>query len=366
MGGVTAADSLTLAGVFLGGLALNLTPCVYPMLTVTASIFSRGEKSSFFLSFSKALTYVLGMMLMYSALGTVAALTGGFFGAVLQSVWVRLLIAVLFLALALAMFGVYRLEIPPALLSKLGGRRTGFLGLFVSGLLVGLFAAPCIGPPVVALLAHVAERQDPVYGFWLFWVMAAGLGLPYLVLGTFSHLLKALPKSGDWLIWVERVFGVILLGFAAFYLILAVGPGPIFPTQTAGTESREEGSSIVWQKYSPAVLQGALKSGKPVVLDFYADWCLPCQEMEATTYRDPRVIEAIDRFERIKVDMTDAGNEAELVLAQTYKVYGIPTIIFFDLEGRELPDLRGSGYANAEEFLQILKQVPSAAEDAGV
>lgn len=359
-------DAWALVGIFFAGMALNLTPCVYPMFTVTVTIFSRGEKEkvSLPLSFLKALVYVLGITVMYSGLGTAAALTGGFFGAFLQSAWVRLAIAAVMFAMALAMFGVYRFEAPAFVLERLGRKRSGFAGLFVSGLLVGIFAAPCIGPPVAALLAHVAERQDPVYGFWLFFVMAAGLGFPYLVFGTFSHLLKALPKSGVWLVWVDRFFGVVLLGFAVFYLSLAVGPLDILPSRsvpTSGVGQTEsgKGSGIVWQKYTPESLAQALRSGKPVVVDFYADWCLPCQEMEVTTYRHAGVIAEADRFERIKVDLTDAGNEVQMALAQEHKVYGIPTMMFFDAQGKEIPGLRSSGYLSAKELLGILKKVPS-------
>ncbi len=356
-------DALALTGIFLGGMALNLTPCVYPMMTVTASIFSRGEKTSLGLSFARAFVYVLGICVMYSALGTVAAVTGGFFGAVLQSAAVRFLIAALLLALALAMLGVYRFELPASLVSRLGGRRVGFAGLFVSGLLVGVFAAPCIGPPVVALLAHVAERRDPVYGFWLFFVMAAGLGFPYLVLGTFSHLIKALPKSGAWLVWVEKLFGVILLGFAAFYFSLAVGASDILPAKRmpADTPAAQQDSGIAWKRYTPDVLKAALASGKPVVLDFYADWCLPCQEMEAVTYRNAEVIRGLERFEAVKVDLTDAGNEAEMALAERYQVMGIPTLIFFDAQGQEMAELRAIGYIGPSEFNKIIKQIPDSA-----
>lgn len=354
-------DALTLLGIFLAGMALNLTPCVYPMFTITVSIFSRGEKTSFALSFAKALTYVLGITVMYSVLGTVAAMTGGFFGSLLQSPWVRLLIAAVMFAMALSMFGLFRLEAPGFILEKLGRKRVGFGGLFVSGLLVGIFAAPCIGPPVAALLAHVAERQDPVYGFWLFFTLASGLGFPYLVFGTFSNLLKALPKSGVWLVWVDRVFGVILLGFAVFYLTLALGSWGVLPARPvpAGQTAGQQESELAWQKYTPEVLKKATHSGRPVIVDFYADWCLPCQEMERVTYRNPAVVEKMKRFELVKVDLTDAGNEPEMALAETYAVYGIPTLLFFDAQGKELKDLRGVGFIEPADFIRVLNQVPA-------
>ncbi len=357
-------DWLGLAGLFLAGVALNLTPCVYPMLSITVSIFSRTGNDSLVSSFVNALVYVLGITVMYSALGISAALSGGFFGALLQNPWVLLLIAVLMFSMALSMFGLFRVQAPAFVLEKLGRKRTGLGGLFVSGLFVGVFAAPCIGPPVAALLAHVVERQDPVYGFWLFFVMALGLGFPYLLLGTFSHGIKALPKAGAWMVWVDRFFGVILMGFAVFYLWLAAGSWDLRPDrqvpQGISTEAPGQSGGLVWKAYSPDVLKQALASGRPVVADFYADWCLPCQEMEATTYRNPAVIQAFDRFERIKVNLTDAGNEAEMTLAEDSKVYGIPTMLFYDAAGKEVSSLRTTGYVSSKELLAILEQIPSA------
>ncbi len=359
-------DWLGLAGLFLAGVALNLTPCVYPMLTITVSIFSRTGNNSLLSSFISALVYVLGITVMYSALGITAALSGGFFGALLQSPWVLLAIAILMFSMALSMFGLFRVQAPTAVLEKLGRKRVGLGGLFVSGLFVGVFAAPCIGPPVAALLAHVAERQDPVYGFWLFFVMALGLGFPYLLLGTFSHGIKALPKAGAWMVWVDRFFGVVLLGFGAFYLWLAAGSWDLLPVRQAGTAPEAgvhaKAGGLTWTAYTPEVLKQSLASGRPTVADFYADWCLPCQEMEATTYRNPAVVRAFDRFERIKVDLPDAGNADQMTLAEDNKVYGIPTMLFFDALGKEITSLRTTGYVSSKELLAILEQIPSASE----
>jgi thiol:disulfide interchange protein DsbD len=359
-------DWVGLAGLFLAGVALNLTPCVYPMLTITVSIFSRTGDRSLPASFLSALVYVLGITVMYSVLGITAALSGGFFGALLQNPWVLLAIAVLMFSMALSMFGLFRVQAPAAVLEKLGRKRAGLGGLFVSGLFVGVFAAPCIGPPVAALLAHVAERQDPVYGFWLFFVMALGLGFPYLLLGTFSHGVKALPKAGAWMLWVDRFFGIVLLGFGAFYLWLAAGSWDLLPVRQAGNGGgpgiHGQAGGLTWKAYTPEALKEALASARPAVLDFYADWCLPCQEMEATTYRNPAVIRAFDRFERIKVDLTDAGNEDQMALAESSKVYGIPTLLFYDSTGNEITSLRATGYVSSKELLAILDQIPSAPE----
>ena len=206
------SSPLALVGIFISGLALNLTPCVYPMLSVTIALFShetgRGEKH-LGAAFGKALLYVAGMASTYSALGVSAALTGGFFGAAVQNQWVLLALALLMFALALSMFGLYEIQAPSFLLNWIGSkRRVGFIGIFLSGLFVGVFAAPCIGPPIVALLTFVGQTANPTTGFLVFFVLALGLGFPYLILGTFSGLLTKLPKSGEWLLWVKKVFGV--------------------------------------------------------------------------------------------------------------------------------------------------------------
>ncbi|MBP9733073.1 MAG: thioredoxin family protein [Candidatus Omnitrophica bacterium] len=357
-------DWLGLAGLFAAGVALNLTPCVYPMLSITVSIFSKTGNKTLFSSFLSALVYVFGITVMYSALGVSAAIGGGFFGALLQSPWVQLVIAAFMFSMALSMFGVFKVQAPSFILSRLGHKPVGMGGLFLSGLLVGIFAAPCIGPPVAALLAHVAEHRDPVYGFSRFFVLALGLGFPYLIFGTFSHWIKALPKAGAWMVWVDRLFGVILIGFAGFYLMLALGSWDLLPTARVERHAQmsdtgqSANSSLAWTRYTPAVLERALKSGRPVIADFYADWCLPCQEMEAVTYRNAKVKAALGRFELIKVDLTDAGDETQMALAECYQVYGIPTMLFFDDHGSELTHLRATGYINPNDFLEILDQVP--------
>ncbi len=224
----TKGSILGLLGIFLIGLALNLTPCVYPMLSVTVSLFGAQSNRRTVHVLLKALLYVLGIATMYSVLGLFAAMSGGIFGAWLQNRWVLAAIAALLFALALSMFGFYELRMPSWLVDKLGratgSSATAALGIYVSGLAVGVFAAPCIGPPIIALLTYVGTKRDLWFGFWSFFVLALGLGAPYLVLGTFSGLLKKLPKSGIWIVWVKKVFAVILLAVGFFYLMLAVMP----------------------------------------------------------------------------------------------------------------------------------------------
>ena len=387
--------------IFLIGLALNLTPCVYPMLSVTVSLFGTQTEANTFRVFLKAVVYVLGIASMYSLLGVTAALSGGLFGSWLQSPWVLGFIAFLLLGLSLSMFGVYQIQAPYWLTSKLGGSTgTGVVSLFLSGLVVGIFAAPCIGPPVIALLALVGSKGDPVFGFWAFFVLSLGLGLPYLILGTFSGLLKKIPRSGDWLIWVERVFGVILVAAGLFYLALAVAPSlaayvpaaalilggiylgflepsgktkkllrtvkivfgitALFLGIVFANALREPG--ISWEPYSEARLAQATSAGTPVVMDFYADWCIPCLELDRNTFTDQEVIDATDEFVRLKVDLTHFDAPQAEALRRKFSVAGVPTIVFLGSDGMEVSSARVVGYLPPDEFLGKVRMVVGPVE----
>lgn len=381
----------TLITIFFIGLALNLTPCVYPMLTVTVSIFGNQTDTNILRVFSKALVYVLGIATMYSVLGVLAALSGGLFGSALQSPWVLFAIGVMLFALALSSFGLYEITLPYWLTSKLGGTQsTGFIGVYLSGLVVGVFAAPCIGPPVIALLAFVGAKGDVVFGFWSFFILSLGLGLPYLILGTFSGLLTKLPKSGLWMVWVKKLFGVVLVGVAAFYIGLAFFPaytawaipvtlllGGVYLGFLEGSGRTQKGfrafkvalgvtavaggvymsnvllkPSVEWTPYSQEAFDAARAEGKPIVLDFYADWCIPCLELDRSTFTDEAVIEAMEPYVRFKVDLTNFDSPESEALRQQFDVAGVPTILFLDAKGLEVPDTRVIGFLSPEEFLR--------------
>ncbi len=375
--------------VFLLGLGLNLTPCIYPMLSITVSLFRGSEHEPHSRAFLKALAYVLGMVTMYSGLGLVAATTGRFFGEWLQNSWVQFGTGVFVMGLAFSMLGLYQFRLPSWLMPAQSGvaKRT-FLSFFISGLLVGIIAAPCMGPAVLTLLTFVSKQQSSAFGFSLFFVMALGLGLPYLVLGTFSGLLAKLPRSGGWLIWFERLMGIVLLTFGISYVAIAlkwpvlknivpwalVGGGFylgwiersaqgtklfLIVQRVLGTIAVVSGlfflvmskNGVAWEPYRAGILDEAKEAGQPVVLDFYADWCIPCHELDQFTYSDGRVIDLLKGFRRIKVDSTSVDTDEIRDVIGRFDVFGVPTVVFLDPKGAEVTELRMNGFVPPEEFL---------------
>ncbi len=384
-------------GIFLMGLALNLTPCVYPMLSVTVSVFGAQTDKNPLRVFLKAVVYVLGMATMYSVLGVVAALSGGLFGGLMQNPWVLGGIGFLLLGLALSMFGLYEIQVPYWLTSKLGGGQgTGIIGIYLSGLVVGVFAAPCIGPPIIALLALVAAKGNALFGFWTFFTLSMGLGFPFLILGTFSGLLAKIPKSGAWMVWVQRVFGVVLTGVGLFYLGLAVLPkladyaipltlllGGIYLgfVDRSGKEKKTlrviqlvvgiagiaasvyflrvlSKPGMSWEHFLPQKLEQARAANKPVILDFTAAWCVPCKELDRMTFTSPAVIQAAQPFARLKVDLTHFDSPEAEAIRKQFGIAGVPTVIFLDPSGQEVPETRIIGFVPPEEFLARIKKVP--------
>jgi thioredoxin:protein disulfide reductase len=380
---------LALLAVFGWGLALNLTPCVYPVIPLTVSFFGGQAQGRSRRVFGLAALYVLGMATMYSALGVIAALSGRLFGVALQSPWVLAGVAVVLVALALSMFGLYDIRVPTGLMQK-AGARAGGAGAYAMGLLVGVVAAPCIGPVVLALLTFVASRQDAAFGFLIFFVLSLGLGLPYLFLAVFSGSLARLPRAGEWMEGVKKIFGWILLAMAAYFLktaipaplgtwllpaVLLVGAVALAVASRSLKPALRVGAAILflaaafffvpreapasegpsWLPYSESAVRGA---GRPTVIDFGASWCAPCLELDHKTFIDPRVREALSRRALFKADLTRAASPESIALTERYQILGVPTVIFLDASGVERKDLRLVGFEGPEEFLARLAKAP--------
>jgi thiol:disulfide interchange protein DsbD len=374
--------------LFAGGLALNLTPCVYPVIPLTVSFFGGQTPGNAGRTFGLAAIYVLGMATMYSALGVAAALSGKLFGAALQSPWVLAGVAALLVGLALSMFGLYDIRMPGFLVQKTGAR-TGGTGAYAMGLLVGIVAAPCVGPFVLGLLAFVAARQSAALGFLFFFVLSLGLGLPYLFLAAFSGSLSRLPRAGMWMEGIKKVFGWILLAMAAYFVrtalprpvsdwllpvvlavaafVLAATARSLRPALRAGAAvlflaaalfflpRRTASASVDWRPFSP---EAVARDGRAAVVDFSAAWCVPCRELDEKTFSDPRVARALAARALYKADLTAAASTEALALSQKYEILGVPTIIFLDGDGRERRDLRLVGFEGPDEFLARLEKAP--------
>ena len=396
--------------IFFAGLALNLTPCVYPMIAVTMSVFGARAGEPRGRLMGKAIVYVLGMATMYTTLGLFAALTGALFGGVLQSIWVQVGIAVFLFVMALGMFGLFTLQLPPSMADKLGGgNRTGLVGLFFSGLVVGLFAAPCVGPVVLGLIALVGAKHDAVFGAVAFFTLALGLGVPYVVLATFTGLLGKLPRSGGWMETVKHFFGVILMAVAARYLVLAfakdfadfvtplalvLGGDYLGFAESHGGESakfannkRALGVLAValgvflaattwngmhsgpvaeagrWTLYSDAAFADARAAGRPIVMDFGASWCAACKELEEKTFPDVAVVAALKPFTKLRVELDGANRAQEGALRAKWGVKGLPDVVFLDSTGRVVPGARVGGFLPPKDFLSKVAVAKSA--DAG-
>ncbi len=377
--------------VFLAGLALNLTPCVYPLIPITVGFFAQQAKERPGGTFGLAVVYVLGMSITYSVLGVTAALTGRLFGTALQNpIVIGALVAVL-LALSASMFGLWELRVPGWAMRASGGR-TGYFGAVLMGLVVGFVAAPCIGPFVLGLLTYVGQRGSPLLGFVLFFTLAMGLGVPYLLLGTFTGAMNKLPASGMWMVGIRKVFGVLLIALAAYFarpflpgagadwlmgLVLILGGLFILVVDRTGHEqpaidrvmrlisvgmvvagllylplgSSTPEEHLEWQAFDPSAAAAAIDSGLPVIIDFYADWCAPCRELDELTFADPRVAEILAGFARFKVDQTRSSEVGDAA-ARSYEVMGMPTVIVFG-DGEE--QFRITGFEPPDRFLKRLR-----------
>jgi thioredoxin:protein disulfide reductase len=385
----------TLALVFIMGLGLNLTPCVYPLISVTVAYFGSQARDRRARAIVLASAYALGIALTFSALGVAAALSGGLFGQALQQPVTLVLVATVMVALALASFGVYTLQPPAWMLQRFGGAAGGLTGALFMGLTMGVVAAPCVGPIVVGLLLAVGARGEAGFGFLLFFTLALGLGVPYVALGAAAGSIARLPRSGEWLLWVERLFGFLLLGLA-LYFVGPLLPAAVLPWAMAGLVAcagitlgfldghggrlpyftvlkRTVGAAallaalgialpelrapharaIPWREFSSQALDEAREEGRPAVVDFRADWCLPCLEMERTTFVAPEVTARVGGFEMLRADVTEMSNATESLLSK-YGVLGVPTTIFIAADGKE--QHRTVGYIASEDFVRLLEE----------
>ena len=413
---------------FAAGILVSLTPCMWPMMPVLSAIIvgTSGTPPSRLHGFNLSLAYTLGMALCYTLAGVAAGLSGHLLSSSLQSPWILAASAIVFVLLALAMFGLYELKLPSAFeeaMVNLSNRFKGgrFAGVFVMGALSALILSPCVAPALAGALVYISQTRDVVLGGAALFAMSMGMGLPLLLIGASAGTI--LPKSGPWMSSVRNFFGVVMLGLALWVIspvipislqlgawaALLIVPAiymhalDALPAHASSANKFAKGIAVMLLVAGIAMLVGALSGarsplqplsaiaagniagkqesrlpfqriasvddlektlltspGKLVMLDFYADWCVACKELEHFTFSDARVASALKDAVLIQADVT-RDSDQDKALLKRFGLFGPPGIVFFDGNGQAL-DKRVIGYKNADDFLQTLKQLQMQAQ----
>ncbi|MDQ1335199.1 MAG: thioredoxin:protein disulfide reductase [Thermodesulfobacteriota bacterium] len=387
---------LALIGIFFGGLALNLTPCIYPLIPITVSYFGGKGRKSGKAMVIQGLVYICGLAVTNSILGVMASLSGAMLGSALQNPIVLMAVAGILVGLATSFFGLWEIRLPSGLTRLASRNYGGYFGTFFMGLTLGIVAAPCLGPFILGLLTYVGQKGDPFLGFLYFFVLSIGMGLPLAVLAVFSGALERLPISGGWMEWIRKILGWVLVGMAGYLLqplipdpearmilftAIAVAAGlhlgwldrarhgsPVFSKVKKGLGAvliagamafffvaPRHVEGVPWVPYGKGMLSAAVRQKRPVILDFYADWCGPCKAMERNVFAAPEVMELSRHFLPIRVDLTQRHPDQEILLKR-YQIRGVPTILFLDSRGTEEKGLRIESYVGKDEVLRRMKQ----------
>lgn len=393
---------------FFAGILTSFTPCIFPMIPITLAVLGNdSEKRSRFQNFLRSCIYVLGIATTYSVLGLIAASSGTLFGASLGNPYVLSTICIVFLAMSLSMYGLYDIQVPAWMRQKFGGKvstRNQHLTTYLTGLFAGIVASPCVGPVLVTILAYVATHQNKVLGFFLLFTYALGLGLIFLALGLSNQLIRLLPRSGAWMNGVKFVLGSLMLSAFYYYLnlllparafdaalglglvvigsvfgafksvkkvsdglrkglmmaTLLVGVGflsfgifnlrPLVEQRVITEGGIDPNLKLNWQPYSEDLLQKAAQEKKPVIIDFWAEWCAACHELEQFTFIDPKIRAMSQQFVLLKFDATKDSDQLRYLKAK-YKIQGLPTVIFYNPQGVWLQGLTLTTFESAPKFL---------------
>lgn len=363
----TAKPTYLFLGFFILGVALAFTPCVLPMLPILSSIvLGRQDRTPISKTRSAylALAYILGMALLYALAGVLTAALGSGVQRALQSPIALILFAFLLLFLAGSLFGLYELKMPHAWQTKvdqLAGRQKGgsIAGAFSLGAISTLVASPCITAPLASVLGFVAQTGSMALGGSLLFVMALGMGLPLLLIALGAR--SFLPQTGAWMMWLQRGLGLVLVALAVWIVWPAISVVIGSQTQTGIRTEKRIAPNLVFQVVRSSeelngILQKAKAENKPVMLDYYADWCISCKEMEAITFTNAEVRNAMDRFTLVQADVT-VNNQNSQALLKQFGLYGPPAILFFNQVGEEQKPLRVVGFMAPDRFLNRLQEL---------
>jgi thiol:disulfide interchange protein DsbD len=382
------------------GLLAGFSPCVYPMIPITLAIFGVKSGTPRLRAIALASAYLVGISSTFGVLGTLCALSGLKFGAHLGNPWVVVPLALLFFAMGLSMFGAFELSLPSGLqarLSRVGGR--GFGGAFLMGAVGGLIAAPCTGPPLLALLAYVTATRDAAWGFVTLATYGAGVGLPLWLLGAFS---ASMPRPGAWMDWIKSFFGIVLFVAAFYYLKNVVpalahfaSPSPRFAVAMAAlivggvslgaihatfyggiAEKLRKGTGVAlvtlgllgginylftpkielaWHSSEAAALADARTAGRPMLVDFSADWCTPCKELDVRVFSQREVAEVMTKFTLLRVDMSHANDVPELgEISRRYDAETLPAVRVVSSEGKVLAKIVDGDLPHPDKFREKL------------
>lgn len=387
----------------LGGLLTAATPCVYPMIAITVSIFGAREATSRREAMLLSTSFVLGIVALFTPMVVGAALTGKLFGTLLANKWVVLALVAIFVALAASMFGAFEMVLPDALMSRLssvGG--VGYGGAFVLGLVSGIVAAPCTGPVLTGVLLWIGKTQNVLLGSVVGATFAIGLGLPFWLVGTFA---VSLPKGGKWMVGVKSFFGIVILVYALHlltvfpfvrnlarpdttFMLIAGGLGlvgvllgavhldwsdgglglklrkstgvalaVIGPALFWTSWEKPKDTALTWEHDEKIAAAKATNEKRPLMIDFTAEWCAACKELSKHTFADPRVIEKARaaKFVAVKVDATNDEDPQVDAVKGKYKVVGLPTVVIYDSSGKERK--RFNQFVGPEPFLQALEGI---------
>jgi len=345
---------LILLIVYLFGFLTAFTPCVFPMIPITMGILGFSDSSGRWKGFTIGVSYSLGLSLTYAVVGVVVAMTGGFIGQTLTNPFVIWGIFLFYVVTALSMAGLFSMKAPLIVqnsFSKIENK--GIIGAFIAGSLGGIIASPCVGPAVAAVLAYVAQSGKPTFGFFTLFAFGMGLGTLFILIGTFYGEINSRLKPGKWLGYTKYILaGLILAGAFLF-----IKPHLSF-LNTQHTHKDAESAGL-WTTYTSKAFEQSIKDGKPVIIDFRADWCAACHELEQHTFStDGFKTETEGSVTLLKFDATKP-TEAQQQDLQRFEVFGLPTVIFVSSEGQTLDDLTLTGFEEWEDFakrLQALKE----------